>query len=886
VTQEKKYASSALMIDSAIKYGQLGWKLLPCHGFDEKSSCTCGRGHKEPKDAGKHAAINRWNEFSSSDEYDIKKWWGTEPNYNIALHCLKTGIFVIDIDPRGGGDTSYQKLIQILDEQGLNLPVTVEAVTGSYTVNGKIVRGRHIYFKCDTGESLVGNLASLGMPGVDIKHSGYVMLPPSRHFSGTTYEWFEGRDPWSIDVAEAPEQLLQLIRKKRAYKSSTYGGIDWNEIEEQAEKLNLKALFKDGITEGERNVVVYKIAVTLANKFSRNGVIDDLTEEFIINGMREYNRTKITPPLEEEGSGGLIYQVRRAINFVRDNPPEIYSSPHFTEWLERQQLIEVNPEEVKKVLGEVAVEESATSQNSRLLIHKALREGKSIYEATSRDTVDFPKDLDAISVQDGGVPGKRSLSDLGNSRRLVDNFGYGIAYTPDLGYKIWDEGYWKTDKEGLHVQEIAKNLPAIIHSEMLDMSDQNSHLKWQAATRSNARIRSAIEGAKSDPRIHVELEEWDKNPDLFGAGNGIVNLRTGEFMENAPEHRISMKSPIKYIPGYTNDKWQNFLDDVTNRDKEYQKYLQRAAGYSITGRSNLDIIFLMYGPPGTGKNTYIESIVKAAGEYSWPLDLSVIAQSNGMSSNSDLYHIAELFGKRISWVDELPEGDRLKENTMKKLSGSSLMSARSPGSRPFSFYMKAKIWISSNHRPAITDDAMWRRLVALPFVHVPEKIDPHLKEYLSDPEGGQPAVLAWMIEGAVDYLNNPAPGANPIGYSKVVHESTELYRKSEDKVAMFIEEELQKKEGSEVLVSAVYTKYQSWTQDQGDRFSNQLTFQKKLMDKGIRVEGNAKSATLCGWELRGFSSQINGIYTTLSSNQYEAPSRIFPGPPGPEKHGY
>lgn len=870
--EEGKFMGKDLL-ETALAYGQLRWKIHPCHGFDSKMSCTCGKGHKEPKDAGKHPALPmKWNELSSSDEYDIKKWWAQpepgkkysknefipNPNYNIALHCSKSGFFVIDVDPRSGGNKSYEKLIQLLDEKGLNLPETVEAITGEYSMGGEPVRGRHIYFKCGTGESLVGNLENLGMPGIDIKYHGYVMLPPSKHFSGAHYEWFEGRDPWSIEIAQAPEELLNLIRKPRSYKPNAMGNINWGELEEQADKLDLKKMYKEGIKEGERNVKAYRMAVVLAYRVAPpSGEIDEVLEEIIVAAMIDYNRKHINPPLEEEGSGGLVYQVRRAINFVRDNPAT-YIDPSFQDWLDRQSIIALDPEQAAKYLPDVSPNEPAVSQHTRTLIYKAVEEGKSIWEAVSRDNIDYPDDPDAVETRDGGVPGRRSLTDLGNSRRLVDNYGVAIAYTPDLGFKIWEDGYWKTDKESLYVQELAKKIPAAIQSEIYELSqngeDTKPHERWQKASRGSGRIRAAIDGSKSDPRIHVDISDWDKDPLLFGAANGVINLKTGELMNNAPSSHISMRSPIQYIPGYRNDAWQRFLDDSTDGDREYQKFLQRAVGYSMTGLSNLDVIFLMYGPPGTGKNTFIESVVKALGEYSWPLDLSVISPTSGMTSNSDLYHIAELFNKRLSWVDELPEGERLKENTMKKLSGSSLMSARSPGGRPFSFYLKAKIWISSNHRPPISDEAMWRRLVALPFVHAPKTIDPHLKEYLSDPERGQPAVLAWAVEGAVDYIKNPHPGINPIGYSKVVHDSTELYKKGEDRIGLFISEELREESGIFIPFQTVYHKYRAWSMDQGDSYITMASFEKKFLDKGIKLEGTGTNAKLEGYTLKNQST--------------------------------
>lgn len=842
------------LLEHALAYAKLRWKIHPCHGFSEKMSCTCGRGHENLKDSGKHPVFSKWNEISSNDEYDIKGWWGENPNYNVALHCSKSGFFVIDIDPRSGGDESYEKLIQILDEKGLNLPVTVEATTGEYAMgNGELVRGRHIYFHCGTGESLVGTLAILGLPGIDIKYHGYVMIPPSMHFSGARYEWIEGRDPWSIEVAPAPEELLNLVRKARRSKPNALKGIDWSEIEEQAEKLDLGKALKEDLKEGERNVKIYRIAVTLANRLAPpSGEIDEVLEEIIIAAMIEYNKNHINPPLEVEGTGGLIYQVRRAINFVNDNPAN-YLSPSFQDWLDRQSSVVLDPEQAAKYLPDVSPSEPTVSQHTRTLIYKAVEEGKSIFDAVSRDNIDAPDDSDAVSTKDGGIPGRRSLTDMGNARRLVDRFGVAIAYTPDLGYKIWAEGYWKLDKEGLYVQEIAKKIPSVVQSEIADLGedeDPKMHTRWEKASRANARIKAAIEGAKSDPRIHVEIDKWDKDPELFGVANGVVNLRTGELVNNAPSMHISMKSNIQYIPGYRNEKWQMFLDDVTGGDREYQKYLQRAVGYSITGKSNLDVIMLMYGPPGTGKNTFIESIVKAAGEYSWPLDLSVISPSSGMSSSSDMYHIAELFNKRISWIDELPEGEKLKENTLKKLSGSSFMSARSPGGRPFSFSLVAKIWISSNHRPPVTDEAMWRRLIALPFVHVPKTIDPNLKEYLSNPEGGLPAVLAWMVEGARDYLQNPGPGDKPFGFSQAVYESTERYKKSEDRVGLFIDEELEEEKGVSIPLTSVFEKYKVWSINQGDRYMNMAAFEKKLTDKSLTFKGTGPKAQLQNYILK------------------------------------
>lgn len=209
-------------------YAEQGWRILPCHGIREDARCTCGQPHAEPKDVGKHPRINAWNIEATSDASTVERWWREQPDGNIGVFCRPSGFLVIDIDPRSGGPESFEKFEELVEGA---LPPTVEAITGEYNVGGKIQRGRHLFYKCDPDEALVGNLQKSGLKGIDIKHNGYVLVAPSKHFSGVSYDWAPGRAPWQIRMAEAPEQLLTAIRKrtKRASSGSLgkLTGIGW-----------------------------------------------------------------------------------------------------------------------------------------------------------------------------------------------------------------------------------------------------------------------------------------------------------------------------------------------------------------------------------------------------------------------------------------------------------------------------------------------------------------------------------------------------------------------------------------------------------------------------------------------------------------------------------
>jgi putative DNA primase/helicase len=845
------------LANGAAWYAANGWKLLPCFGITDGGRCTCNGQHAEPKDVGKHPMIGEWNTRATNDAETVKSWWERNPENNIGVYCQGSGFIVIDVDPRSGGVDSFEQFKEML---GQELPNTPEALTGTYTYQGQTYRGRHIYFKVPEGEQVVGNLKSAGLHGIDIKHNGYVMVAPSRHGSGVTYDWAEGKAPWQIPMAEAPEFLLQAIRKKgRGGSGTSLGQGDWSwlgDLNYSGDRVDINKMLEEGISEGSRAVDIYKLTCAIANKLGVDSESGRLAVETL---MIRFNHEKVRPPLELEGQGGLLMHVRRAIDFVSNNPVGDLIWPGAQDWAKRNQAetqtaASSSPPSFQDrsiIRGDVEGDDNLTPMLGTIgaAVAEAAQSGISISDAFSSGNVDVPKDPDAISEQEGGQPGKRSLSDIGNGRRLVDSFGSSVRYTPGIGWFIWDGQYWRPDAEDLGMHEIAKRVPTIIATEVARYDDQdkkNEILKWANQAKSNSRLNSAIESANSDPRIVLPVEAWDGDEYLLGVTNGVINLRTGELLRGRPDLYITKRTPVAYTPGMRNVRWEQFIDFATGGDKELQDWIQRAVGYTLTGLNNQDLMFLVYGPPGSGKNTFVEAIVKAMGtsQYAWPLDSNILAQGDGNSSSTDLYHWAELRGKRMVWVDELPESERIKENAIKKLTGSSEISARSPGEKPFTFKAQAKLWITTNHRPMISDDAMWRRIRPIPWSNVPESSDPDLKAYLFDPEGGLPAVLSWAVEGAIKYLGSSA--RDPLGWCTAVAEAADVYRKNEDRIGMFLDEETVVAEGSSSLVKSIYGIYRMWSDERGERPMTQIAFHRKLSDRGLQIVGQGARAQIMG----------------------------------------
>lgn len=258
---------------SALWYRRhLGWSIIPLHSVRE-GACTCGRpGCSSP---GKHpiaAALpgGSWAPFQRQPATleQLVEWWLRWPWANVGLITgAVSGVFVLDVDPRHGGDGSLNNLQA---EHGI-LPATVEANTGG--------GGFHLFFR-HPGRP-VKNAVNIA-PGIDIRgDGGLIVLAPSDHASGGRYVWGELTKPNLVEVAEAPGWLLDMVLDKPrpvAHVGARTTTDEW------------ARLILEGAHEGERNVSATKLAGLLLRAGLNPAVVAAL--------VLVWNRHN-TPPLPE-----------------------------------------------------------------------------------------------------------------------------------------------------------------------------------------------------------------------------------------------------------------------------------------------------------------------------------------------------------------------------------------------------------------------------------------------------------------------------------------------------------------------------------------------------------------------------------------------------------
>lgn len=214
--------------------------------------------------------------------------------------------------------------------------------------------------------------------------------------------------------------------------------------------------------------------------------------------------------------------------------------------------------------------------------------------------------------------------------------------------------------------------------------------------------------------------------------------------------------PLKFMtkvtaiaPGGECKMWMSFLDQVTMGDKELQKFLQRMAGYCLTGCTREHALFFFFGSGGNGKGVFLNTISKILGPYAGVASLDVLISQKTAQHSTDL---AGLRGSRLVTAQEVDEEQSWAEAKLKAITGGDKISARKMRQDFFEFAPQFKLLLAGNHKPHFktVDRAIKRRLHLIEFkFNVPaEQCDKTLDEKLW---AEAPGILQWMIEGCLEW---------------------------------------------------------------------------------------------------------------------------------------
>jgi P4 family phage/plasmid primase-like protien len=251
--------------------------------------------------------------------------------------------------------------------------------------------------------------------------------------------------------------------------------------------------------------------------------------------------------------------------------------------------------------------------------------------------------------------------------------------------------------------------------------------------------------SQSKHMVSVPMEYWDAADDMFAAANGIIDLRDGRVCPHSPERLLTTGSTIIHDPLAECPLWLKFLEEVQPK-LEVRLYLQALMGYCLTGRINMQQVYIFKGTGGNGKGLFISVMRHVFGSYGVVASKTLVLRQHNATSHPT--NLAALRGKHWATLSELPNAGELDTSVLKQLTGGDKVTARKMNQDFGDFDMKASITIDTNDIPYISEasPAMRRRLVMIDWpVSFEGREDRWLEDKLKAEASG---ILNWLLDGA------------------------------------------------------------------------------------------------------------------------------------------
>jgi putative DNA primase/helicase len=427
--------------------------------------------------------------------------------------------------------------------------------------------------------------------------------------------------------------------------------------------------------------------------------------------------------------------------------------------------------------------------------------------------------LDSTATVDAAVEDiiPPAFTDSALQERFTQRYGDSLRYVAAWGrWLTWDGTRWELDETMLGFD--------LAHKICKEASAECNKQKV-ASSIASAKTVAAVERLSRADRMHAAtVDQWDADTWLANTPVGIIDLRTNEIRKPDPDAYMTK------LTGVAPDKrpiptWRKFLHRIMGGDAELIAYLQRLAGYAMTGSTREHSINFFYGTGANGKTTFINAIAGCLGDYHRAAPIETFTTSNSERHPTDL---AGLRGARLVTATETQEGRRWAESRIKQLTGGDKISARFMRQDFFEYTPQFTLLIAGNHKPGLrsVDEAMRRRFHLIPFTVTipPDERDRELDAKLREE---WPGILHWMIEGCLEWQR--------IGLAppKAVTAATDAYLGEQDAIAAWVEERVEKAQDAWVPRDTLFAEWSRWANAAGDHVGSRTRLYDALERLGL-----------------------------------------------------
>jgi putative DNA primase/helicase len=346
---------------------------------------------------------------------------------------------------------------------------------------------------------------------------------------------------------------------------------------------------------------------------------------------------------------------------------------------------------------------------------------------------------------------------------IVDKHGFDLAKQGECIY-FFNSEYW----------------------ELMDKDTIKKFLVNSAIKQGVAEI--TVKGYEYQERLLKQFLVTNNIQAVEGNKNNLINLLNGTFdIDNGGKIRAFNKSdfltyqlPFNYDVTANASKFIKFLDEVLP-DKNVQMSLQEYCGYIFIKSLKLEKVLILFGSGANGKSVFVDILSAIFGRHNMT--------NYSLSDLNEEHNRAKLNNMSINWGHEI-NSTQINLDIFKTMSSGEPISARFKYGNSFIMTSYAKLAFNANKLPRDVEhnEAFYRRFLIIPFdVTIPvERRNPTLaEEIIKDELSG---VLNWMLDGMRRLIKNRC-----FTDSSTINEVIENYKKINDTVALFIQEQNYKK---------------------------------------------------------------------------------------------
>lgn len=402
-----------------------------------------------------------------------------------------------------------------------------------------------------------------------------------------------------------------------------------------------------------------------------------------------------------------------------------------------------------------------------------------------------------------------------------------LRYAPERGcYYVWEGGRWKPDAELLAENLINQSLRRIAN----DLLGHGATSGEMRAAEKEAKILCSAGKAASvatvlraNRAIAVSLPTLDHDPMLLNTPDGIVDLASGLMLPPDPAKLCTKRTAVVPDFGAPCPTWHRFLRETTQENQELIDYLQRFAGYCLTGLTREQQFTFIWGSGQNGKSVFLNVLQGILGDYAAVATMDTFTASNSEKHSTD---IASLHGARLVTASETALGKRWDEARVKNLTGGEPVTARFMRQDNFTFIPQFKLAFLGNYKPELraVGPAMERRMHLIPFTFKVKNVDLQLGEKL---RVEWPAILAWMIEGCLKWQ------ATGLAAPSIVKTTTHDYFEGEDSIGDWLKERTEQTAEGGATTEELFMSWREWAERAGEYVGTKKRLSSALIARGL-----------------------------------------------------